>query len=104
MTQPFEVHVTVEKVIVGDGLSYVYGLDDEGFEVVYTPSNKRAKELAEHINDDANNPLEDVVPGHMIVRYSGEYGPWAAGRLPRTDKGGAQNADPSEKVDTDNAS
>lgn len=81
----FEVHVRVESVRLSRNTYYVTGLDDNGDTVIYTPSREQGKDISDRINEDPDNALEDVVPGHIIYAYSGARGPWGPAPIRRVD-------------------
>jgi len=77
----FQVVVTMTKAIKGEHIVYAYGLDADGFEVIWTASPADWDELAAHAlaGDQVN------VQGHDIYAYSGEYGPWGPAARPQKD-------------------
>lgn len=74
----FTVTVTATKAIKGEHIVYRYGLDADGFEVVWTDVRTPWEECARAAHEGATV----IVQGHEVMRYSGAYGPWGPGATP----------------------
>jgi len=77
----FSVTVTMTKALKGQGLVYCYGVDDEGWEVVWTDLPWHWEQMAEY----AVKGEQVIVWGHEIIAYARVYGAWSdnAGRPER---------------------
>ncbi len=72
----FSVTVTMTKVVRGDHIVYAYGLDADGWEVVWTDHPWHFDELVKMIGHQV------IVQGHEIHAYGGTYGAWGPSMPP----------------------
>jgi hypothetical protein len=74
----FNVTVTTTKAIKGDHIVYCYGLDERGWEVIWTRPASEWEALAAHaVKGDML-----TVWGSDIYAYGGESGPWGPSMPP----------------------
>lgn len=61
------------------------GVDDDGYEVVFTMLASERREARERKWSEFAAYVLDV-QGHAILAYSGELGPWARARVPQKEQ------------------
>jgi hypothetical protein len=75
----FSVTVTVTKAIKGDHILYAYGLDERGWEVIWTALPKDWDAIFAALQSENG---QYTVKGHEIYAYGGEVGAWGPSMPP----------------------